>query len=97
MLAPAPTRITWDHQFSAKSTILEVRTADRLGLAYKIASTLTAFNLDIMFAKVATEKNLAFDIFYVTNANGEKLAEMDLSAIEDAIRYALSEKQIEPF
>jgi [protein-PII] uridylyltransferase len=97
MPAPAPTRITWDHQFSAKSTILEVRTGDRLGLAYKIASTLTAFNLDIVFAKVATEKNLAFDIFYVTKANGEKLAEMDLSAIEEAIRYALSEKQIEPF
>jgi [protein-PII] uridylyltransferase len=94
---PSVTRITWDHQFSDKSTILEVRTGDRLGLVYKIASTLTAFNLDIVFAKVATEKNRAFDIFYVTGANGEKLAEMNLSAIEEAIRYALSEKQIEPF
>jgi [protein-PII] uridylyltransferase len=94
---PSLTRITWDHQFSDRSTILEVRTDDRLGLVYKIASTLTAFNLDIVFAKVATEKNRAFDIFYVTNANGEKLAEMDLSVIEEAIRYALSEKQIEPF
>jgi [protein-PII] uridylyltransferase len=94
---PSVTRITWDHQFSDKSTILEVRTGDRLGLVYKIASTLTAFNLDIVFAKVATEKNRAFDIFYVTSANGEKLAEMNLSAIEEAIRYALSEKQIEPF
>jgi [protein-PII] uridylyltransferase len=97
LLTPSVTRITWDHQFSDRSTILEVRTGDRLGLVYKIASTLTAFNLDIVFAKVATEKNRAFDIFYVTNANGEKLAEMDLSAIEEAIRYALSEKQIEPF
>lgn len=97
MLTPTVTRITWDHQFSDRSTILEVRTGDRLGLVYKIASTLTAFNLDIVFAKVATEKNRAFDIFYVTNASGEKLAEMNLSAIEEAIRYALSEKQIEPF
>jgi [protein-PII] uridylyltransferase len=97
LLTPSVTRITWDHQFSDRSTILEVRTSDRLGLVYKIASTLTAFNLDIVFAKVATEKNRAFDIFYVTNANGEKLAEMNLSAIEEAIRYALSEKQIEPF
>jgi [protein-PII] uridylyltransferase len=96
LMAPTVTRITWDHQFSDRSTILEVRTSDRLGLVYKIASTLTAFNLDIVFAKVATEKNRAFDIFYVTNANGEKLAEMDLSAIEEAIRYALSDKQIEP-
>lgn len=97
LLTPSVTRITWDHQFSERSTILEVRTGDRLGLVYKIASTLTAFNLDIIFAKVATEKNRAFDIFYVTNGSGEKLAEMDLSAIEEAIRYALSEKQIEPF
>jgi [protein-PII] uridylyltransferase len=90
-IAPATTRITWDNQSSDKSSILEVRTGDRLGLAYKIASTLSSLDLDIVFAKVATEKNLALDVFYVTDAAGEKLAEGDLPAIEDAIRRALSE------
>ena len=92
MLAAAPTQFNWDNYSSNKSTILEVRTGDRLGLAYKIASTLTALNLDIVFAKVATEKHLALDIFYVTNASGEKLKDDELSAIEGMLRQALGEK-----
>lgn len=90
-LLPVPLRLTWDNQSSDKSTILEVRTSDRLGLAYKIAGTLSSLNLDITFAKVATEKNLALDIFYVTDAAGEKLRDEDLLEIETAIRAALSE------
>jgi [protein-PII] uridylyltransferase len=85
------TKISWDNQSSGKSTILELRTGDRLGLAYKIANTLTSLNLDIVFAKVATEKHLALDVFYVTNAAGEKLADEDLPAIEAVIRRVLTE------
>lgn len=92
-LVQGATRISWDNQSSGKSTILELRTSDRLGLAYKIANTLTSLDLDIVFAKVATEKHLALDVFYVTNAAGEKLADADLPGIEDAIRNALSEKK----
>jgi [protein-PII] uridylyltransferase len=88
-LAPATTRVTWDNQSSDKSTILEVRASDRLGLAYRIANTLSALNLDIVFAKVATEKHRALDIFYVTDAAGEKLADSELPQIEAAIRAAL--------
>jgi [protein-PII] uridylyltransferase len=89
-ISPAPTRVTWDNLSSDKSSILELRTSDRLGLAYKIASTLAGLNLDIVFAKVATEKNLALDVFYVTDAGGEKLSDADLPPIEAVIRQALS-------
>jgi [protein-PII] uridylyltransferase len=92
MFPPAITQINWDNQSSDKSTILEVRTVDRLGLVYRITSTLTALDLDIGFAKVATEKHLALDVFYVANATGEKLRDVDLPVIEEAIRDALSEK-----
>ncbi len=90
-LSSSAIRINWDNQSSDKSTILEVRTGDRLGLAYKIASTLSALDLDIFFAKVATEKNLALDIFYVTDARGEKLSDEQLPAIEAAIRHTLTD------
>jgi hypothetical protein len=43
-----------------------------------------------VFAKVATEKNLALDVFYVTDDGGEKLSDADLPPIELAIREALS-------
>jgi [protein-PII] uridylyltransferase len=86
-----PTRITWDNESSERSTILEVRTSDRLGLAYRISSTLAALDLDIGFAKVATEKNLALDIFYVARESGDKLSDADLPEVEEAIRNALDE------
>lgn len=85
------TKLSWDNQSSDKSTILEVQAADRLGLAYKIASALTGLSLDIVFAKVATEKHLALDVFYVTDANGQKLPEEQFPALENAIRMALAE------
>ncbi len=91
--APSVTKISWDNQSSGRSTILELRTGDRLGLAYKIANTLSSLDLDIVFAKVATEKHLALDVFYVTNAAGERLPDDRLPAIEEAIRHALAEKK----
>ncbi len=86
---PGGAQIAWDNESSDRSSILEVRTADRLGLAYLISATLTSLDLDIIFAKVATEKNLALDIFYVTDAGGSKLRDADLPPIEEAIRHAL--------
>jgi [protein-PII] uridylyltransferase len=88
---PVVTRVTWDNQSSDRNTILEVRAGDRLGLAYRIASTLSALNLDIVFAKVATEKHLALDIFSITDAAGAKLSDAALPQIETAIRTALGE------
>lgn len=85
------TKITWDNESSERSTILEVRTSDRLGLAYRISSTLAAMDLDIGFAKVATEKNLALDIFYVARDSGEKLNDADLPEVEEAVRNALDD------
>jgi len=90
-ISPSGVRISWDNQSSGRSTILELRTGDRLGLAYKIANTLSSLDLDIVFAKVATEKHLALDVFYVTNAAGEKLPDDRLPAIEESIRHALAE------
>lgn len=91
LLPKLPTRITWDNDSSDRNTILEVRTTDRLGLAWRIASTLAAMNLDIVFAKVATEKNLALDIFSITDATGAKLSNDSLPQIENEILKSLGE------
>ncbi len=84
-----PVSFNWDQDSSEKSTILEVRISDRLGLAYRISSTLANLGLDIVFAKVATEKHHALDIFYVVNEAGEKLAAQSLPRIEQALQDAL--------
>ena len=58
----------------------------------RIANALATLDLDIAFAKVATEKHLAYDIFYITEATGRKLTDDVLPRIETALYEALSDK-----
>ncbi|MBM3802380.1 MAG: [protein-PII] uridylyltransferase [Acidimicrobiia bacterium] len=80
-------RVRIDNGVSPTATVIEVQASDRIGLGYQIARTLAGFNLKIVFAKLATEKSHAFDVFYVRKANGEKLADLaQIQEIEDRLR-----------
>ncbi|HYE66731.1 MAG TPA: [protein-PII] uridylyltransferase [Pyrinomonadaceae bacterium] len=83
-------RVICDNEAARAATMVEVRAADEHGLAYRIASTLAALGLDIDCAKIATEKSDALDVFYVTNANGLKLSEAEMRAVEEALTRSLA-------
>jgi [protein-PII] uridylyltransferase len=85
--ARGPT-VRFDQESSATATVIEVKAQDRPGLAWTIAATLARLGLDISFAKIATAKALALDVFYVTGA-GRKLAPEDLAGVEEALLAAL--------
>jgi [protein-PII] uridylyltransferase len=80
--------VRFDQEISAAATVIEVKAQDRPGLAWKIAATLAGLGLDISFAKIATAKALALDVFYVTRG-GAKLLPEDLAGIEAALLAAL--------
>jgi [protein-PII] uridylyltransferase len=81
--------VHFDSEASATSTVIEVRAEDEPGLAYKIARTLAAVGLNITFAKIATEKSHALDVFYATHASGRKLIPTELPAVEHALLESL--------
>jgi [protein-PII] uridylyltransferase len=83
-------RAACDNDASPSTTMIEVHAADEPGLAYKIASVLVSLRLDIVCAKIATEKSDALDVFYVTDADGRKLTENLMKAAEDALIEKLS-------
>jgi [protein-PII] uridylyltransferase len=85
--------VHFDQHSSAGNTVVEVRKRDEPGLAYKIASRLTSLGLSINFAKIATEKGRALDIFYVTDPTGNKLSAASMPAIEDGIVEALKDSK----
>ncbi len=87
--------IRCDNTASPTSTILEVVAEDEPGLAYTIASTLQAFGLTIVLAKVTTEKSLALDVFYITDAEGRKLAPAFIAEVERALAQALTSGESE--
>jgi [protein-PII] uridylyltransferase len=78
-----------DNEIAETMTVAEVRAPDEHGLAYKIARVLTEFGLDIVCARIATEKSDALDVFYVTNADGAKLNEMQIEQLTAALTEAL--------
>ena len=77
--------VHFDQDASARSTVLEVRKQDEPGLAFRIASQIALLGLDINFARIATEKGRALDIFYVTDSAGKKLSPTAMSTVENRI------------
>jgi [protein-PII] uridylyltransferase len=70
---PVATEVLFDHHGSSDHTIIEVIAEDQLGLLFKLAGALHALDLTIGFAKVSTEGKRVIDVFYVTEADGQKL------------------------
>jgi len=72
-----PPRVRLDNAISPSATVIEVQADDRVGLGYQIAKTLASLHLNITFAKLATEKAHAFDVFYVQNQDGCKVVDSE--------------------
>jgi [protein-PII] uridylyltransferase len=81
--------VRFDAVASAACSVVEVRAEDEPGLAYRIASARAAGGLNISFAKIATEKSHALDVFYVTDAAGGKLDAGQEPRIEATVIAAL--------
>jgi [protein-PII] uridylyltransferase len=53
-LPDVPTEVTTDEDPSGRSTVIEVRTLDRVGVLYAIATALSELELDIVVARIQT-------------------------------------------
>ena len=76
---PVLTEVVIDHRASQRHTVIEVLTQDRPGLLFTLAQALHALGLTITLAKINTEGTRVIDVFYVTDADGRKLAQGEAS------------------
>jgi [protein-PII] uridylyltransferase len=90
---PALPKITVNNELSDDHTVIEVKCPDRLGLLYLITRTLSALELDIATARIATEIDQAFDTFYVHDAKERKIED---PATLYAVRTALEQALVQP-
>jgi [protein-PII] uridylyltransferase len=80
------TSIQIDNEASALYTVVEVYTADRLGILFRITYTLHQLGLSIHVAKISTNVDQVADVFFVTTERGGKVED---SARIEAIRQTL--------
>ncbi|MBI4610966.1 MAG: [protein-PII] uridylyltransferase [Candidatus Rokubacteria bacterium] len=87
---PGPGKVVLDNHLSDTHTVVEVKCLDRVGLLYLITRTLSREGLDISSARIATEIDHAFDVFYTTDRHGRKVEEpAALAQIREALEAAL--------
>jgi [protein-PII] uridylyltransferase len=67
--APLPCGVDVYHELSLRRTIIEIQATDTIGLLYRLARAIFEHGFDITFARIATERNVAVDTFYIEPVN----------------------------
>src|SRR6201987_6173205 len=84
-----PTKLVISNQIHPNYTVIDLQTADRLGLLYDVLFRLSRAGVNIALSRVATEKGAAFDSFYVTDLDGRKITdERFLHSLQDSLLAA---------
>jgi [protein-PII] uridylyltransferase len=89
-----PVRVAIDNSISDTHTVVEVKAPDRVGLLYLVTRTFADEAVNIATAKIATDRDQALDVFYVTDAaRGRIEAPARLDALREAIVRALRDEE----
>jgi [protein-PII] uridylyltransferase len=78
--------VSFDNSLSSRFTVIEVSGLDRPGLLYDVTTIITAQDLNIGSAHIATFGERAADVFYVTDPSGAKIFSLQR---QEAIRKAI--------
>jgi [protein-PII] uridylyltransferase len=73
--------IELDNEASEEYTLIEIFSPDRLGLLYDISNVMFVHGVDIISAKINTDRGLAQDIFYVQSEKDK----MDYSKAQEIL------------
>lgn len=69
-----PTEVLIDNDVSDSYTVIDVFVDDKPGLLFVLAKTLVKLDISIHIARIGTRLDQAVDVFYVTDAQGDKIS-----------------------
>jgi [protein-PII] uridylyltransferase len=87
-----PSRVEIDNEVSENYSVIDIYTHDKVGLLYRITSTLTELGLYIGVSKISTKVDQVADVFYVRDIFAHKVTNPDkLAEIRDRLLKAIDE------
>jgi [protein-PII] uridylyltransferase len=84
------TKVVIDNVSARTHSVIDVFTADRVGLLHTLAKTLFDLGLTVDLARISTEGHRALDAFYVRTSDGQRLEGDAARRVVEAIQQALA-------
>jgi [protein-PII] uridylyltransferase len=84
------TKVVIDNDSARSHSVVDVFTADRVGLLHTLARTFHQLGVSVDLARISTEGHRAADAFYVRGPGGRRLEGEEARRVEEAIVAALS-------
>jgi len=88
-LPDVATKVVIDNDAARDHSVVDVFTADRVGLLHTLARTAYELGLSVDLARITTEGHRAADAFYVRTAEGGRLEGERATRVVEAIEAAL--------
>jgi [protein-PII] uridylyltransferase len=84
-IAPIPTTIHFEDEFSRRCSILEIEAEDAFGLLYRISRVISRHGCNIEVVLINTEGHRALDVFYLTREGHKLTGEMENTLRQDLV------------
>ena len=89
-LPQVPTKVLIDNDSARTHSVVDVFTADRVGLLHTLSRTFFDLGLTVDLARITTEGHRAADAFYVATGEGYRLEGAEAERVVQAITEALA-------
>jgi [protein-PII] uridylyltransferase len=84
------TKVVIDNDSARHHSVIDVFTADRVGLLHTLSRTFFDLGLTVDLARITTEGHRAADAFYVRTREGRRVEGAEAKRISDALTQALT-------
>jgi [protein-PII] uridylyltransferase len=89
-LPQVPTKVVIDNDSARTHSVVDVFTADRVGLLHTLSRAFFDLGLTVDLARITTEGHRAADAFYVRTDAGQRLEGEEARRVVEALTTALS-------
>jgi [protein-PII] uridylyltransferase len=84
------TKVVIDNESAREHSVIDVFTADRVGLLHTLSRTFFDLGLSVDLARITTEGHRAADAFYVRTSTGGRVEGGEVQRVEEAVTQALT-------